>query len=802
LGELRLKFGMSRFGPDGVIDYHFVFPNPEYSQDRGGKFYEISQEMNASIQRIFKGIKNPSEEDIAVALCKVAHNLFVSSAPPDVHTFNILLVGLGRWSRPNLVNKVIQALARCHIRPNEVTCSAILTHYIRTNDAVAFETFVEKMAGLHDALMLARPDININEAGQARLFRNEKNKVVQKVYPTPLVFNTLIEGVRHFAGLDRALGVYYEMKEDGWGLDVLGLTSLLVHCVRQCDWNNGLYIWHEISTLKAAAQFTHMTKAYANMLSLCTVTGNTAAFNQVLTEMTGWCNELPERPSRNLPKDIVEAAMSFTESLHKERSEAGSAETPPLMPPGTADNVLIAVSAFMDENRAGDDSKEDTASRQETAKARAQKAEAEKAEAEKLALFQTNPEPAAPMSQEEMWEVWLEHELGMKKEETTARRAEKAKSWTAWLSQKLGLRGAANVTTDARIEQEPHEEVKAAQTDEQSLAPGVEKEVPQKFGLLGAANATTDVRVEQESHEEVKATQTDEQALAGGIEKEVHQGQEQPNLKIRTYRSGLDTVTTVGTDNPAVRASENTYSPNGEEKPEEPLPTLKIKRYTIRHNKRAKRLHSRRRLDTVTTVTTDNPTVRTPKSISPQTNGEDKPEEQERPPRVFKFRKHGFRPIRGFDDDLGKAIRTSLRRKNYRRSVRLRSGRTPGVILVTLSADNPATGPSGDTSSPGGEDNKPEEPLRILKIRKHGVRSDDSHSRLDKFAAVSTVNPAIRTPEENTSSPSSGEGKLQEKEEEEQPPSTSFKIRKHKSFAAKKAATQDEALLAFVRKII
>ncbi|CAN9289718.1 unnamed protein product [Alternaria alternata] len=191
------------------------------------------------------------------------------------------------------------------------------------------------MRGLDDALMLANPNISINEASQGRLVRVTEGKIYQKVYPTPMVFSSLITGVMRFAGFDRALDIYYEMKTDGWGLDVTGLTRLLNDCIRRADWEGGLYVWGEINSINKAKIEPHdMAKAYSNMLSLCSITGNTIAFNQILNDLS------KEGFDRG---EILTAAAKATGVARKKKEY--------LAPAWVADNVMIAASAYVKDAR-------------------------------------------------------------------------------------------------------------------------------------------------------------------------------------------------------------------------------------------------------------------------------------------------------------------------------------------------------------------------------------------------------------------------------------------------------------------
>ncbi|CAO2650286.1 Nn.00g015780.m01.CDS01 [Neocucurbitaria sp. VM-36] len=365
---------------------------PSYFQDVDGDFYDICQQMNKGIKQLFDQVPRGNDREEALAIAKICHNLLVSTASPDLQTFNILLAGFKRLRRPNLVDDVIAAFYVHKIRPNEITCREILGYYISELRADDFSRFVARMRGVGDALMLANPSITLNEAGHNRLVRISENKVYQKVHPTPMVFGALIGGVMKFAGFDRALDIYYEMKADGWGLDMQGLTRLLGDCIRRADWEGGVYTWEEISGIKAKAKPKDMVKAYYYMLSLCSVTGNTVAFNQVL-------NEIAKRGFDR--KSIINAAIRTTDWARKNKND--------LAPAWAADNVLIAVSDYVHDARlstAGSEI-EEVANDDDMF---VQHNPSSSDTFEEGAVGQTERNP--PVDSREAWASWVEHEFG------------------------------------------------------------------------------------------------------------------------------------------------------------------------------------------------------------------------------------------------------------------------------------------------------------------------------------------------------------------------------------------------------
>jgi hypothetical protein len=371
---------------------------PSYSQDADGDFYGICKQMNDGIFQLLSQCKKGDGQEKALVVAKICHNLLVSTSAPDLHTFNILIAGFTLWCRPRLVDYVIAALFTSKIRPNELICTQILDYYALNARADGFTQFVARMRGVGGALSLASPAVTINEASQERLVKVSDGKVYQKVHPTPMVFDALICGVMKFAGFDRALDVYYEMKADGWGLSVPGLTKLLADCIRRADWEGGTYIWEEINSIKTKVKPTHVARAYDHMLSLCSVTGNTVAFNQVLSEVA----------KRGFDqKAIINGAMKTT---HWAKFKTDNIRAPAW----SADNLMIAVSSYMSDAKSSDEAADgssldaidddDFSSMQESP--------------DEDSAAPTEPHEVAPSTKDsladkkEAWASWVEHEFG------------------------------------------------------------------------------------------------------------------------------------------------------------------------------------------------------------------------------------------------------------------------------------------------------------------------------------------------------------------------------------------------------
>lgn len=290
LGKIN-KAGASLVGyqppADGVLLCGF-------NQDELGQFHHTAQALNISLQRIFQ-MQSAKQLTSAEALAKLSYNLMVSTAPPNIHTYNTLLLGLSRMQEVSLTDGIIGVMCRTHMRFNEVSLVAMLNHYTASNKAGEFVRLIERMRGKHGGLGLARKDIWINDAGKSRLVRklDQPWKVIQLPYPTPHVFGAVIAGVIELADFDTALGICQDMGKDGWGLCMGGMASLIQDCARRSDWTSGLAVWKQIHALKAKSTRKEGLRmiserigleAFAAMLRLCSRCNQKEFFNDIWSQ--------------------------------------------------------------------------------------------------------------------------------------------------------------------------------------------------------------------------------------------------------------------------------------------------------------------------------------------------------------------------------------------------------------------------------------------------------------------------------------------------------------------------------------
>lgn len=247
--------------------------------------------LNARLGRLFHA-QTTGHVSSPALLSTLAYELGASPVPPNLDTFNTILLGFSKVNMPDLTDKVISTLRQAHMRPNEISLALILQHYTDTNQSERFVHWVELMSGKHNGLALARPGIRVNDTARTRLVRkpDEPWKVIQLPYPTPGVFGAVIAGTLKFAGFDTALSICSKMGGEGWGLCMSGMIPLLRDCAARGDWTSGLGVWKHIEELNRTSRKKEKGRwvserielsAFGAMLKLCLTCKQQARYDAI-----------------------------------------------------------------------------------------------------------------------------------------------------------------------------------------------------------------------------------------------------------------------------------------------------------------------------------------------------------------------------------------------------------------------------------------------------------------------------------------------------------------------------------------
>lgn len=279
----RAHFDMTHYTLPDAPEKEFPIPPDEnsmcnYAEDGEGHSRAMQRELNESLRRLFS-LHSRQKINRPTMYGHILYSLSTSPAPPNMDTFNNLLLGFSAAEDPIITN-VIRSFRRCHMRPNEMTLATVLNHMAKSDNLDGFRYWIELIRGRNNGLALARPDVAITEASRARLIHHPEHpeRIIQLPYHTPVVFGAIIAGVLKFTGFEAALQICQSMGQEGWGLCMAGLTPLLHDCVQRSDWDSGMTVWKQILALKEKSRRQLDSQwvserirldTFATMLKLC-----------------------------------------------------------------------------------------------------------------------------------------------------------------------------------------------------------------------------------------------------------------------------------------------------------------------------------------------------------------------------------------------------------------------------------------------------------------------------------------------------------------------------------------------------
>lgn len=269
--------------------------------------------LNRSLQELL-GAFHPNEDEIVNLIINVCHRLLVSKAPPDVHTYTLLITQFNSLRQFDLVKMLLVSVKACHIRPDQALLSAMLDYYTTVNDKEGYRLLISQMKGFSGGLMLAHPDKRITRAtlDQYRFFSQKSSPycpatsnqdsrqrvdffiekayrvkfgrnvraIVQKPPKDEKVYEALLRGAVRFCGDKQAMVNYINMISEGLKPTLSALTSILQCCCYYKDWLVGKLVWHKIHELAHGPD----KSAYFWMLRLCQRCHKQVTFRDLLFE--------------------------------------------------------------------------------------------------------------------------------------------------------------------------------------------------------------------------------------------------------------------------------------------------------------------------------------------------------------------------------------------------------------------------------------------------------------------------------------------------------------------------------------
>ena len=291
-------------------DFYCQFESPEFPRYNSDQVdnSRTADQLNANLHALFEFAPQDSSR-IGRILPKICYYLLTSTAPPDIHTYNLLISECAGQNQQTLVRHLLASINRTHMRPNEVTLAETLRYYARTRQCRLFDLFVDRMNGFGEGFGEASPQLDIpdlvkfqyriritqKDANQEQInkyydctsfeksdIHNMRREATVKVYEKPRrnldVYQALIQGALLFHGMPEAKKHYQTMISEGWEPNEEILLSILHRSVVDTDWDTGNATWTRLHGCGVHAD----EHAYLLMLQLCRKLGKDQVIQELL----------------------------------------------------------------------------------------------------------------------------------------------------------------------------------------------------------------------------------------------------------------------------------------------------------------------------------------------------------------------------------------------------------------------------------------------------------------------------------------------------------------------------------------
>ncbi|CAG8956343.1 hypothetical protein HYFRA_00003724 [Hymenoscyphus fraxineus] len=245
--------------------------------------------LHSAMKQLFSKV-NPGEQDsIRTAVAKVCYNLLVTSAPPNVETYSILIKELTRLQQHQIAQVAVDSLLDdSKMVLDDNTVKLILDHYIAKRDNRGFRSVIQRMRGvnpkgkdMHVKRKLLWQVAEEQAVQEWALSPDTKlchrNGYLMEKYPrSPPVFDSLIRGWLLFDGLRSGARTFRAAIREAQYVYPQTLPLLIDRCVTTRDYQSGvkllqamLMYWDDGRT-KSALSFDQVTRlAIRRLLVLC-----------------------------------------------------------------------------------------------------------------------------------------------------------------------------------------------------------------------------------------------------------------------------------------------------------------------------------------------------------------------------------------------------------------------------------------------------------------------------------------------------------------------------------------------------
>jgi hypothetical protein len=215
------------------------FPQYDSFKYRGewrSNWSEERRQLDISIQDILNhSYVSRKSKDLMIA--KVCYNLLMSSVPPNIDTFNLLIerfTFIGEHSSAMLV--IHSVMRRNKLVPNERTASAVLEHFRITKNRQGFSRTIQQLRGVEPGFKVRRRYVdeldspNVKTWAAMRLPITTRDALYEQIPRNNKVFESMIHGCLELLKVGDALRYFKNSITKGVQVSVAVFVRLVKDC--------------------------------------------------------------------------------------------------------------------------------------------------------------------------------------------------------------------------------------------------------------------------------------------------------------------------------------------------------------------------------------------------------------------------------------------------------------------------------------------------------------------------------------------------------------------------------------------
>ncbi|CAM1509945.1 Fc.00g002800.m01.CDS01 [Cosmosporella sp. VM-42] len=249
-----------------------------------GRAKQNTSVLNKRLRTVVKSEKLGLKEKVG----RVCYNLLVSPYPPDMHTFNTLIVAFDKSGNSNLAESVVyNFFYRSRLRPSPSTFVAILNHYVRTNNYGRFLRSLACITGLdtETGAKMGRRLVQEIELGQVarswkqpQRFRTQTGDKVWNHLPlTQPLIEAIIRGLLCFKQFDQAATFFVSCMKANAALSTDIIKQMFDGCIIAMDWRAAVRLVRGFANNASASRVifdrdhgaAYLIKRFYALLDMC-----------------------------------------------------------------------------------------------------------------------------------------------------------------------------------------------------------------------------------------------------------------------------------------------------------------------------------------------------------------------------------------------------------------------------------------------------------------------------------------------------------------------------------------------------